>query len=313
MSMIENSLVVIFFISQFLIPFYLLARTAWMIAPLVVYFGIEETFRYYEGMNSSKLLIFTTLTVVSLCISNCFMKFQSNGDLLNMALDLLFFTLVQVIVFIVFEWKTTTSIFGFIKNKFKKYNFLDYNLIFIESEKNNATSQSEYASTDPEAICPEISSRDFTLVEEENTSVQFECTPFDSKSTQSDFNNFDLRANGISMMFKNQGHREFSDTIAGYEYCFKDNASIDNLFNLNKGIEIEPKSIKMHYKNLKNEKRKIIKLLSTLFEIEKNWNSTEKGQTNTQKVNFFNKYIELNDGDKSFDYNDFTRLFKIKK
>ena len=75
-------------------------------------------------------------------------------------------------------------------------------------------------------------------------------------------------------------------------------------------MEIKEGAISIKIDNKRNSKHNIIEILTSLFNIQKNWNSKDKDKTNTKIIEFLNKYIAINDGNKTLHINDFTRLFE---
>ncbi|WP_167443831.1 hypothetical protein [Flavobacterium cutihirudinis] len=111
-------------------------------------------------------------------------------------------------------------------------------------------------------------------------------------------------------IIKQINRREFDLVIEKYRNVFRDNSSIENLYKLSNGMEIKDRSISIKIDNKRHSKQNIIEILTSLFNIQKNWNSQIKDKTNTKIIDFLNKYIIINDGDKSLHINDFTRLFE---
>lgn len=302
---------------QFLIPIYLLVSLSIVANPLLVHIVEVEKFRYYKGTSAPNLTILFLLVLGSFLVRYILNKNTGSLETYeDLFLILLPIFIAQMTLVMLFEVKAPRSLFKKVISVYRdpRTLFIGDKLEFKEPEKKNITNQAGFVSVDSETTRPEISSKDLTIVEEDSTSNQFDCASIDSKPTYPNFSNYDLEANGISDMFKNLGYREFNETISVYEHFFKDNASIDNLFDLNNGKKIKPKSIKMYYDSDTNSKTKVAEPLVSLFEIEKKWNSSIKGHTNTQKVDFFNKYILINDDKKNeLHLNNFTRSFDSKK
>lgn len=112
----------------------------------------------------------------------------------------------------------------------------------------------------------------------------------------------------IGDIIKQVDRREFELIIEKHRSIFRDPLSIENLYKLSNGIEIKERLISININNKRNSKRNIVKILTSLFNIQKNWNSLIKDKTNTKIINFLNKYIIINDG-KKFHSIDFKRLF----
>ena len=111
-------------------------------------------------------------------------------------------------------------------------------------------------------------------------------------------------------IIKQIDRRSFELITEKHLVIFQDQSSIDNLYKLCNGIEIKEKSILININNKRNSKHNVVEMLSSLFNIQNNWNSEIKERTNTKIVEFLNTYVLINEGEKTLHSNDFTRLFE---
>lgn len=255
--------------AKIVVPVYLLIRLFFIVKPLFVHLYFEEEFRYYVGINKSRLLILVLIFLLSFLLGVFLGKeVLSSSETYKILLNLFLLVLTQFILFCMFEIKTPKSIFKIVKDCFEnpKEIFKQKEVVFEESNVTGSINQ---------------------------TGVNFKDAV--------NLTNGDI--------IKQIHRREFDLVIEKYINIFRDNSSIENLYKLCNGIEIKEDSISINIDNKRNSKQNIVEILTSLFNIQKNWNSQIKDKTNTKIIDFLNKYITINDGNKTLHINDFTRLF----
>lgn len=256
--------------ARIVVPVYLLFRLFFIVKPLFVNLYFEEKFRYYVGINQSRLLILVLILILSFLLGVFLGKeVLSVSETYRILLNLFLLVFTQFLLFYMFEVKTPRSIFKIVKDCF-------------ESPK-------------------EIFERREVVFEESNVIGSINQNGVNFKDAIN-LTNGDI--------IKQIHRREFDLVIEKYINIFRDNSSIENLYKLCNGMEIKGGSISIKIDNKRNSKQNIIEILTSLFNIQKNWNSEIKDKTNTKIIDFLNKYITINDGDKILHINDFTRLFE---
>lgn len=264
---------------QILIPVYLLVSMGFVIVPLLTHFVNKEKFRYYEGLSATKLGILFTLLLLSLIAKFAIDRNLMSSISFDSVLNLIASIAAQLACVMLFEGIAPITLGKKIKSIYKspKMIFSGDNLVFIEPEKKVIINQVGCAYLNSEAAQSKVNFKERTKIE-------------------------------IGDIFLNIERSKYDEIIKEYEKFFKDTESIENLYRLSQGAKIEYLSIKMCCANKESSKNKIAELLISLFEIKKNWNSIEKGRTNTQKVDFFNKYILIDDDkNNKLHYNNFSR------
>ncbi|WP_406844650.1 hypothetical protein [Flavobacterium soyae] len=255
--------------ARILVPVYLLFRLFFIVKPLFVNLYFEEKFRYYVGINKSRLLILIVIFLLSFLLGVFLGKeVLSVSESYKILLNLFLLVLTQFVLFYMFEIKTPKSIFKIVKDCFEnpKEIFKQREVVFEESNVTGSINQN---------------------------GVNFKDAV--------NLTNGDI--------IKQVHRREFDLIIENYVSIFRDNSSIENLYKLCNGIEVKEGSIFINIDNKRNSKQNIVEILTSLFNIQKNWNSQSKDKTNTKIIDFLNKYIIINDADKILHINDFTRLF----
>jgi hypothetical protein len=256
--------------ARIVIPVYLLFRLFFIVKPLFVNLYFEEKFRYYVGINKSRLLILVLIFLLSFLLGVILGKeVLSVSETYKILLNLFLLVFTQFLLFYMFEIKTPRSIFKIVKD------------------------------------CLENPSEIFKQKE-----VVFEESDVIGSMNQNGVNFKDAINLTNGDIIKQIHQREFDLIIEKYINIFRDSSSIENLYKLCNGMEIKEGSISIRINNKRNSKQNIIEILTSLFNIQKNWNSHIKDKTNTKIIDFFNKYIRINDGDKILHLNDFTRLFE---
>lgn len=256
--------------AKIVVPVYLLCRFFFIVKPLFIKLYFEEKFSYYSGTNKSRLLILSML-----CCLSFFIGIFLGKEVLSVSdtYNIIFnlFLLVFTQFVLFYMFETKTPITIF---KIVKDCFQNPKEIFKQRE----------------------------IVFEESEIIQ---------SINQNGVNFKDAINLTNGDIIKQIHRrEFDLVIENYINIFRDNSSIENLYKLCNGMEIKEGSISIKIDNKRNSKQNIIEILASFFNIQKNWNSQIKDKTNTKIIDFLNKYITINDGDKTLHINDFTRLFE---
>lgn len=256
--------------AKIVVPVYLLFRLFFIVKPLFVNLYFEEKFRYYLGTNKSRLLI-----LVVICFLSFFIGTALGKEVLkvsdNYRILMNLFLLVFTQFLLFYMFEVKTPRCIF---KIIKDCFENPSGIFKQRE----------------------------VVFEENNVIG---------SIKQNGVNFKDAVNLTKGDIIKQIHqREFDLVIEKYINIFRDSTSIENLYKLCNGIEIKEGSISINIDNKRNSKQKIIEILTSFFNIQKNWNSQIKDKTNTKIVEFLNKYITINNGDKILHINDFTRFFE---
>ncbi|QLC67170.1 hypothetical protein LPB248_12930 [Flavobacterium sp. LPB0248] len=259
----------ILFFAKYVVPVYLLFRLFFIVKPLIVKFYFDEKFNYYVGTNKSRLLILILLCFLSFFLGT-FLGREVMGISGTYKIILNLFLLVLTQFILFCMFEIKTP-----KNIFKivKDCFENPKEIFKQQE---------------------------VVFEESNVTGSINQNGVNFKDAVN-LTNGDI--------IKQIHRREFDLVIEKYINIFRDNSSIENLYKLCNGIEIKEYSISINIDNKRNSKQNIVEILTSLFNIQKNWNSQIKDKTNTKIIDFLNKYITINDGDKTLHINDFTRLF----
>ncbi len=260
----------ILILARIVVPVYLLFRLFFIVKPLFVNLYFEEKFRYYVGINKSRLLILVIILILSFLLGVFLGKeVLSVSETYKILFNLFLLVFTQFLLFYMFEIKTPSSIFKIVKDCFEnpKEIFKQREVVFEESNVMRPINQN---------------------------GVNFKDAV--------NLTNGDI--------IKQIHQREFDLVVEKYINIFSDRSSIENLYKLCNGMEIKERSILIKIDNKRNLKQNIIEILTSLFNIQKNWNSQIKDKTNTKIIDFLNKYITINDGDKILHINDFTRLFE---
>lgn len=262
-------LLFILFFAKYVVPTYLLFRLFFVVKPLIVNFYFEEKFNYYTGTNKSRLLI-----LILLCFLSFFIGTFLGREVLGIS------DTYKIILNLFLLFLTQFILFCMFEIKTPKSIFKILK-DFFENPK-------------------EIFKQEEVVFEESNVTGSINQTGVNFKDAVN-LTNGDI--------IKQIHRREFDLVIEKYINIFRDNSSIENLYKLCNGIEIKEGSISIKIDNKRNSKQNLVEILTSLFNIQKNWNSKSKDKTNTKIINFLNKYIIINDSDKTLHINDFTRLF----
>jgi hypothetical protein len=252
------------------VPVYLLFRLFFIVRPLFVNLYFEEKFRYYLGTNKNRLLILCLLCILSFFLGT-FLGKEVLGISDTYKILLNLFLLVLTQFVLFYMFEIKTPRSIF---KIAKDCFQNPKEIFKQRE------------------------------------VVFEESNVIGSINQNGVNFKDAVNLTNGDIIKQIHTREFDLVIGSYIDIFRDSSSIENLYKLCNGMEIKEGSISIKIDNKRNSKQNIIEILTSLFNIQKNWNSQIKDKTNTKIIDFLNKYITINDGDKTLHINDFTRLFE---
>lgn len=261
---------VILIFGKIVVPVYLLFRWFFIVKPLLVYLYSEEKFSYYRGTSRSRVLILSLIIFLSFFIGKTL-----GGEISNM-LDT--YNLTYNLIILTFTQLILFYMFE-VKTprsifKIVKDCFQNPSEIFKQRE----------------------------IVFEESEVIQ---------SINQNGVNFKDAVNLTNGDIIKLVHRvEFDLITEKYIAIFQDSSSIENLYKLCNGIEIKEGSILMKMDNKRNSKQNIVEILTSLFNIQKNWNSLFKDKTNTKIIDFLNKYIVINGANKTLHINDFTRLFE---
>lgn len=256
--------------AKIVVPLYLLFRLFFIVKPLFVNLYFEEKFNYYKGISKNRLLILLLL---------CFLSFFIGTFLGKEVLS--FSNTYKIILYIFLLVLTQFVLFYMFEVKTPRSIFKIVRDC-IENPK-------------------EIFKQREVVFEESKVIVSINTNGVNFKDAVN-LTNGDI--------IKQINRREFDLVIEKYRNVFRDNSSIENLYKLSNGMEIKDRSISIKIDNKRHSKQNIIEILTSLFNIQKNWNSQIKDKTNTKIIDFLNKYIIINDGDKSLHINDFTRLFE---
>lgn len=261
---------IIFVICRIFIPIFLLFRLFFIVKPLLVNLYTEESFSYYKGINKHRLLILCLLFVLSSMIGILFSDKILNSP--NISNVIFNVTVLAVVQFVLwYLFEMKTPVTTF------------------EIIKNYFQN--------PKSLLKE-------------NKVVFEERESELPILQSGVSFKDSVNLTIGDIIKQVDQREFELIIEKHSHIFHNQSSIENLYKLCNGIEIKEKSILIKIDNKRNSKQNIAELFSSLFNIQKNWNSEIKERTNTKIVEFLNTYVLINEGVKTLHSNDFTRLFK---
>lgn len=268
-----HTLSVILTFGKIVVPIYLLFRLFFIAKPLFVNLYFEEKFSYYQGVSKSRLLILFLL----LCFS-FFIGITLSAEILNMA-----------------------DTYNLIFNLFI-LTFAQLVLLYMFEAKT------------PTSIF-EIIKDWFQNPKEifKQRKVVFEDSEMLSSVHQNGVNFKDATNLTNGDIIKQVHEREFELIIDKHRTIFQDRFSIDNLYKLCNGIKVKERSISININNKRNSKQYVVEVLTALFNIQKNWNSERKEQTNTKIIDFFNSYVLINDGVKTLHSNDFTRQFERLK
>ena len=260
----------ILIIAKFIIPIYFLFRLFFIVNPLFVNLYFEEKFSYYEGINKNRLLILFLLFLLS-----CFIGLTLGNEIgkISDIYNLAFYLFILILIqFVLFYMFEMKTPISIFK-------------IVKECVQN------------PKGI---LKQRKIVFAKSEVF-----------QSINQNGVNFKDAINLTSGDIIKQIHRrEFELIIEKYITIFQDRSSIENLFKLSNGIEIREGSISLKTDNKRNSKQNIVEVLSSLFNIQKNWNSLLKDRSNTKIIDFLNTYIIINEREKTLHSNDFTRLFE---
>lgn len=270
MSVYIYILSIIFVFCRIFIPVFLLFRLFFIVKPLLINLYTEERFSYYKGINKNRLLILCLLFVFSSIVSILF-----NDKILN-------------------NTNTSNVIFNIVILAVVQFSFW-----YLFEMKTPATTFEIIKNyfRKPKSIL-----RENQVVFEKREPNQ----PINQNGVS--FKDSVNLTNGD--IIKQVNRREFELIIEKHILVFQDESSIENLYKLCNGIEIKEKSILIKINNKRNSKQNIAELFSSLFNIQKNWNSEIKERTNTKIVEFLNSYVLINEGIKTLHSNDFTRLFE---
>lgn len=256
--------------ARIVVPVYLLFRLFFIVKPLFVNLYFEEKFKFYEGTNKSRLLILLLL---------CFLSFFI-GTFLG-----------KEILSISETYKILLNLFLLV--------FIQFLLFYMFEIK---TPRSIFKIVKDCFVNPEEIFKQREVVFEESNVI--------GSINQNGVNFKDAVNLTNGDIIKQIHQREFDLIIEKYIKIFRNSSSIENLYKLCNGMEIKEGSISIKIDNKRNSKQNIIEILTSLFNIQKNWNSQIKDKTNTKIIDFLNKYIVINDGDKILHINDFTRFFE---
>jgi hypothetical protein len=255
--------------AKMVVPVYLLFRLFFIVKPLLVNLYFEEKFNYYVGINKSRLLI-----LILLCLLSFFI-----GTFLGKAV------------------LSVSDNYNIILNLFL-LGFTQFVLFYMFEIK---TPRSIFKIMKDCFLNPKEIFKQRKIVFEESEVIQ------------------SINLNGVNFkdiinltngdIIKQIHRREFELIIEKNITIFQDSSSIENLYKLCNGIEIKEGSILISIDNKRNSKQNIVEILTSLFNIQKNWNSQIKDKTNTKIIDFLNKYIKINDAYKTLHINDFTRFF----
>lgn len=256
--------------AKIVIPVYLLFRLFFIIKPLFVNLYFEEKFNYYVGINKNRLLI-----LLSLFFLSTFIGISLSKEILNTsnAYNYTFYLFILILI--------------------------QFVIVYLFEMK---TPVSIFKTVKECAQNPKEIFKQRKIVFEENKIVQ---------SINQNGVNFKDAVNLTNGDIIKLVHRiEFDLITEKYIAIFQDSSSIENLYKLCNGIEIKERSILLKIDNKRKSKQNIVEILTSLFNIQKNWNSQIKDRTNTKIVDFLNKYIIINGAIKTLHSNDFTRLFE---
>lgn len=273
MTIFIHILSIILIFGKIVVPVYLLFRLFFIVKPLLVNLYFEEKFSYYLGTNRSRLLILSLLLFFSL-----FIGITLSTEILNMS-------------------DTYNLIFNVFILTFSQL------ILFYMFEVKTPRSIFEIIKDcfqNPKEIFKQ-------------RKVVFEESEILSSVNQNGVNFKDAINLTNGDIIKQVHQREFELIIEKHRTIFEDRFSIDNLYKLCNGVKIKERSISININNKRNSKQYVVEVLTALFNIQKNWNSERKEQTNTKIIDFFNSYVLINDGVKTLHSNDFTRLFERLK
>lgn len=252
------------------IPIFLLFRLFFIVKPLFVNLYIEEKFRFYKGINKSRLFILLFIFILSSSIGLLYKdEIFNNTTISNATFHVFILALIQLLLLYLFEMKTPVTTSEIIKRYFRNPRSIlkENNVVFEERE------------AEPLILQNGVSFKDSVNLVNGN-------------------------------IIKQVDRRAFEFIIEKHIPIFQDQSSIENLYKLCNGIEIKEKSILIKINNKRNSKQNIAELFSAIFNIQQNWNSEIKERTNTKIVEFLNTYVLINEGVKTLHSNDFTRLFE---
>ncbi len=256
--------------AKIIVPIYLLFRLFFIVKPLFVNLYFEEKFNYYAGINKNRLLILLLL---------CFLSFFI-GTFLG-----------KEVLSISDTYKIILNLFLLVLTQFVLFYMFE-----VKTPRSIFKIVRDWFENPKE-----IFKQREVIFEENNVSESI---------NQNGVNFKDAVNLTYGDIIKQIHQREFDLIIEKYINIFQDSSSIENLYKLCNGMEIKEGSISIRINNKRNSKQNIIEILTSLFNIQKNWNSQSKDKTNTKIIDFLNKYVTINDGDKTLHINDFTRLFE---
>ncbi|EJG01457.1 hypothetical protein FF52_10373 [Flavobacterium sp. F52] len=256
--------------AKIIVPIYLLCRLFFIVKPLLVNLYSEEEFCYYAGTNRSRLVILSLICAVSFFIG-IFLGKESVIAEQTYRVILVLFLLLFSQAALLYMFEIKTPRSIF---EILKDCFQNPTEIFKQRE------------------------------------VVFEKNKIVSAIILNGVNFKDAVNLTYGDIIRQIHRREFDVIIEKHVNVFRDDSSIENLYKLCNGIGIKEKSILIKTDNKRNSKQNIIEILTSLFNIQKNWNSQIKDKTNTKIIDFLNNYIAINEGDKILHINDFTRFFE---
>ncbi|MNE15003.1 hypothetical protein D3C80_1079000 [compost metagenome] len=270
MTIYIHILSVILIFGKIVVPLYLLFRLFFIVKPLLVNLYSEEKFSYYRGTSRSRLLILSLLLFFSFFIGTTLSAEISN---MSDTYNLIFNLSILTItqLLLLYMFEAKTPRSIF---EIVKDSFQNPKDVFKQSD------------------------------------VVFEESEILSSVNRNGVNFKDAINLTNGDIIKQVHQREFELIIEKHRSMFQDRFSIDNLYKLCNGVKIKERSISININNKRNSKQSVVEVLTTLFNIQKNWNSKSKEHTNTKIIEFLNSYVLINDGKKTLHSNDFSRLFE---
>lgn len=256
--------------AKIIVPIYLLCRFFFIVKPLLVNLYSEEEFCYYAGTSKSRLVILSLICAVSFFIGT----FLGKESLISEET----YTFILVLFLLLFSQSALLYMFE-IKTPRSIFEIL------------------KDCFQNPKEIFKQ-------------REVVFEKNKIVSAISLNGVNFKDAVNLTYGDIIGQIHRREFDLIIEKHVNVFRDDSSMENLYKLCNGMEIKEGSISIKIDNKRNSKQNIIEILTSLFNVQKNWNSQIKDKTNTKIIDFLNKYITINDGEKILHINDFTRFFE---
>lgn len=169
---------VVLYFAKIGFPMFLLFRLFFIVKPLLINLYAEEKFKYYIGINKSRLIILFSLFLLSCFLGILFgNEISKNPDIYNQTFYAFLLVLIQSILLYLFETKTPVHILKILNQYIlnPKEIFKERKVVFEESRAissiQNGLSFKDVINLSNGDIIKQIGSREFELIIEKHKDV----------------------------------------------------------------------------------------------------------------------------------------------